>query len=226
MALFPRVGGEKIRFFLLRTHYRSTVEFGEAAINEAGGALDKFYVFFERYERIAGRSFYLQPDNEEEDRKLIRHRTEGEINGSHELMQQTKEHRARFLAAMDDDFNSGAAISELFQLLSVLNRFVDEKKLENAKGRSDADFGAFLRSVETLRELAAILGLFVKPVASTSGGGQEAELLDGVMQLVIQLRNDARKEKNFAIADKIRDSLTDLKIALEDRADGTGWKPE
>ena len=56
--LIERQGGERIRFFLLRTHYRSTVLFNEPAIEEAGIGLESFYRLFKRYERITGKSFY------------------------------------------------------------------------------------------------------------------------------------------------------------------------
>ena len=60
--LIERQGGERIRFFLLRTHYRSTVLFSEPAIEEAAIGLETFYRFFKRYQRITGESFYdLKP---------------------------------------------------------------------------------------------------------------------------------------------------------------------
>ena len=56
--LIEQQGGERLRFFLLRTHYRSTIVFGEEGLAEAGTALDSFYRFFERFERILGEDFY------------------------------------------------------------------------------------------------------------------------------------------------------------------------
>ena len=223
-GLISRQGGERIRFFLMRTHYRSTIEFSEEGIEEAGIALEKFYLFFERYERVTGRSFYLDPSSETEGRELIARRELGVINaGESQLLAEVKSVRARFLEKMDDDFNSGGAVSELFQLLSVLNKFADEKKLEESKIRTDKDLDDFCRATETLRELAAVLGLFLKPPAQASGDGDE-QLTDGLMQLLIELRASARANKDFATADKIRDELGALKITIEDRKDGTGWR--
>jgi cysteinyl-tRNA synthetase len=73
-----------------------------------------------------------------------------------------------------------------------------------------------------LKELSGVLGLFRKPIAKPSQGGDE--LTDKLMKLMIELRAEARRTKNFAIADKIRDGLTALKITLEDRPDGTNWR--
>jgi len=223
--LIARQGGQRLRFFLIKTHYRSTIVFSEEGIAEAGAALDKFYTFFERYERITGRSFYIQRGDVDDPRKLIRHRADGEIDprGS-ELLGEVKQHRDSFLAKMDDDFNTAGAVSDLFGLLSTLNKFVDAQKLEDAKARSDDDLAAFTRAVETLRELAAILGIFLKPPAKTAAGDGEDALLDDVMQLLIDLRAEARQNKNFELADAIRDRLSALGVALEDRKGETEWK--
>ncbi|MCA9205891.1 MAG: cysteine--tRNA ligase [Planctomycetales bacterium] len=222
--LIARHGGERIRFFLLRTHYRSTIVFSEEGLAEAGTALDKFYSLFERYERITGRSFYLNQTDAADERQLIRRRTDGELSGGNELLDEVKQLRASFLAKMDDDFNSGAAVSDLFQLVSALNRFADQKKLEES-GRTEGDLTSYCRAVETLRELSAVLGLFLKPPAATASAGEDS-LPDDLMRLIIELRAAARKNKDFATADLIRDSLTKVGVTLEDRKDGTGWKRE
>ncbi len=218
--LLAQQGGERIRFFLLRTHYRSTIVFGDEGLEEAGVALDKFYGLFDRYERITGESFYSDVE------ETINRRSAGGIEaGSDELLSAVAELRDNFLAKMDDDFNTGGAVSELFVLLTTLNKFIDSRSLEDEKKRNAAELDSFIRSVATLRELSAILGLFRKPVAQNSSGGQE-DVLEGVMQLMIQMRADARVNKDFATADTIRNGLTELGITLEDRKEGTGWKVE
>jgi cysteinyl-tRNA synthetase len=216
-----RHGGEKIRFFLLKTHYRSTVVYSEAALDDAAIALDKFYNFFERYERIAGRSFYLADDD---DRKLVRRRDEHIADSnSGDLLAEVKGYRDAYLAKMDDDFNSGGAVSELFNLLGSLNKFADQHHLEESSKRLPADVDQFCRGVEVLRELSAILGLFLKPALSSDSGGNR-ETLDKLVQTFIRMRADARKNKDFALSDRIRDDLTTTGITLEDRKEGTTWR--
>jgi cysteinyl-tRNA synthetase len=212
--LIQRQGGERIRFFLLRTHYRSTVLFNEPAIEEAGTGLEAFYRLFKRYHRITGGNFY----------SLAAPTARGATPlaaAKETILQEAKECRRRFLAAMDDDFNTGGAIGELFELATLANRFCEEKNLEN-NGKNDA---AAIASLEllmiTIKELASILGLFTQP--PTSPGSSSDELLSKLMPLVIDLRAAARKSKNFAIADKIRDGLAPVGITLEDRAGGTEW---
>ena len=78
----------------------------------------------------------------------------------------------------------------------------------------------------TLLRLANLLGLLRgKPAGTTAVGAVKDDgLTDKLMGLLIHLRQDARKNKNFAIADNIRDGLTKIGVTLEDRADGTVWR--
>ena len=210
-TLIAEQGGERLRFFLLRTHYRSTVIFSEEAVAEEGKSLDKFYQFFDRYELVTGIPFYLR-DKDEENRAL----------SLDSVSEEVAQARTAFLEKMADDFNTGAAIAELFQLLTLLNKFADSTDLENEKKRSQADVDTFAANVEVLRELSNILGLFFK--APPKSGGGDDSLTDDLMQLIIKLRADARANKDFATADVIRDSLTAAGVVLEDRDGGTTWK--
>jgi cysteinyl-tRNA synthetase len=215
--LIKRQGGERIRFFLLRTHYRSTVLFNEPAIEEAGTGLETFYRLFKRYRRITGKDFYAL--NAPKSRAATGVAASAVAN--HAILNAAAECREKFLAAMDDDFNTGGAIGELFELASLANRYCEEKGLETP-GKSDAASLATLELLmTTIKELANILGLFQQPPASAADSSDE--LLSKLMPLLIDLRAAARKNKNFAIADKIRDGLAPLGITLEDRAGGTDW---
>jgi len=211
-SLIDRQGGERIRFFLLRTHYRSTILFSEPAIEEAGTGLDTFYRLFERYERITGNSFY--------DIEPAKTRQEGAIEaGSDELLTLLKKHRDAYLEKMDDDFNTGGGVSELFEMVRGVNKFIDQHKLEETKG---ADTSSLDQAMATIRELSAILGLFTeKPEADSS---EDAGLVDQLMSLVIEIRANSRKKKDFETSDLIRDRLTECGITLEDRKDGTLWR--
>jgi cysteinyl-tRNA synthetase len=207
--LLTRYQPEAIRFFLLSTHYRHPIDYSEDRIAEVEKGLDTFYRFFKRYARITGQSFY--------DVAAPGRRDEREAAGAF------AEHRRRFLESMDDDFNTGGAIGDLFELVRALNKLADERDLE-LSGRGDAEAMRLLREgTVTLRELAATLGLFRRPVESRGGGG---ELVSKLMELVIQVRADARQSKNFAMADKIRQGLSELGITLEDRPSGTDWTME
>jgi cysteinyl-tRNA synthetase len=211
--LIARQGGERIRFFLLRTHYRSTVLFSEAAIEEAAAGLETFYRLFKRYERIMSTSFY--------DVQAANLREKGALEAS-ESMAEVVEIRKQFLSSMDDDFNTGGAVGSLFEMVRLLNKCIDDGQLESPSDRDEKSLAVFEQGISTLRELCLTLGLFISPPAS-SGESEISEFLDGVMQLVIQLRSAARGKKDFVTADRIRDGLGQLKISVEDRADETDW---
>ena len=209
-ALIAKHGGERLRFFLLRSHYRSTVVFSDEAVAEEGKSLDKFYEFFDRYERITNLSFYKQTAEDPRSLDLAN------------VPADALKIRESFLEKMADDFNTGAAIAELFVLLTSMNKFVDEHSLENPKQRNRDDADTFIMLAEVLRELSAILGLFFKPVAVASG--DDGVLTDALMSLIIKLRGDAREKKDYATADVIRDALHAAQVTLEDRDGGTTWK--
>ena len=125
--MIQRQGGERLRYFLLRTHYRSTGVFGEEEVADAGKGLDDFLRLFDRYQRVTGNSFY-----DKEKVPVTGRRKDGEFDpGSDDFLKEVHARRAAFLASMDDDFNTGAAVSQLFELLPVLNKFVDSNQLED-----------------------------------------------------------------------------------------------
>ena len=130
--------------------------------------------------------------------------------------------RRRFLDAMDDDFNTGGALGELFELVRSLNRHADAKKLDaNAEPAAVATFRA---GVVVLKELTQILGLFRKEAAGPEP--EEDRLTAPLLDLLVELRTLARKDKNFKLGDEIRGRLAALGVVLEDRPDGTRWKVE
>ena len=121
--LLEKHAAETIRFFLLSTHYRSPIDFSETRIREVGAGLDKFYSFFKRYERITGTGFYDIDYAHAARRWRSRSRRDP-------VLVQIAAHRQRFLEAMDDDFNTGGAVGELFELVRLLNKYADDQKLE------------------------------------------------------------------------------------------------
>ena len=209
--------GERIRFFLLRTHYRSTIVYGEDGLQEAGTSLEGFYRFFDRFAEITGQSFYeLEPATT---------RDAGAFDpGGDALLVEIKAIRDKFLAAMDDDFNTGAAISVLFDAMRVLNRHTDQHKLVAGSDAKSDPVLSLVKAVTVIRELASVLGIFAKPAKQAGGDNGDAELLDSVVHLLINLRKEARERKDYATGDAIRDRLTELGVALLDKKEGTSWE--
>ncbi len=224
--------GERIRFFLLRSHYRSTIVFGDEGLEEAGQALTTFYRLISRFERLSGRPFYKQLVHQGtaqetwDEVEYPVHRRDGDerlASASGTLLQEVSKLRASYLEKMDDDFNTGGAVSDLFELARTINRHIDEMNLEDASKRTAENLGQLRLAMSVLRELGAILGLFIKPPKKT-GDDSSGKLVDDLMQLMIKLRADARATKNFAVADTIRNGLTSLGISLQDLKEGTTWE--
>lgn len=220
--------GERIRFFLLRSHYRSTNVFGDEGLEEAGQALNAFYRLIQRFDRITGEAFYPQvgQTGEVEELSFAKSRAAGDAMladaGSEGLLAEIARLRNSFLEKMDDDFNTGGAVSDLFEMSRALNRFVDQNSLEDSKKRSAENIDTWRTGMRVLRELGAILGLFVKAPKKISGG--DSQLIDGLMGLLIELRANARKNKDFATSDLIRDGLLKHSITLQDLKEGTTWE--
>ncbi len=208
--LLARHRPEVIRLLLLSTHYRSPIHFGEEPLGESGKAMEAFERLFARFQRISGVSFYGLP---------CRSRPAGDATVA-EGGADAQALRLRFLAAMDDDFNTAIAIATLFDFVRVVNKFIDLHGLEAKK--PPAEIAMLEGMMLVLRELTGTLGLFLQPPPASGGGANEA-LVGRLMDLIIEIRAHARKAKDFATADLVRNRLTDAGIVLEDRPDGTGW---
>lgn len=139
------------------------------------------------------------------------------------LLVEVAKFRASYLEKMDDDFNTGGAVSDLFELARAINRFIESQSLEESQNRTPATMDELRQAMSVLRELGAILGLFLKEPKEKSDAGT-GELVGKLMELIIQLRANARKSKDFATSDVIRDGLGQLGISLQDLKEGTTWQ--
>lgn len=213
--LFAKHQPETVRFFLLSTHYRSPIDFSDENITETGNSLEGFYRLFDTWQRISGQSAYALAVGKSAD-------TASPITGPEPFVARLGELRARFLEVMDDDFNTGGAVGVLYELRTALNGFIHDQKMEST-GKGDATLVAALGSgVALLRELAGLLGVFDRPIAKSVGA--DDGFTSALMDLILELRAEARATKNWPMSDKIRDRLKALKVVVEDRPDGVTWK--
>lgn len=220
--LLARFPAETIRFFLLSSHYRRPIDYSQERLVEVGKGLETFYRFFKRYELVTKENFYALTAPKTRAEGDNRWGDSSPVNGSG-LMTAILTQRRKFLDAMDDDFNTGGGIGVLFDVLRLLNRFIESNRLEEAD--APADKKEELRTAATvLKEMSQILGIFKKAPAETETG--DDGLTDALMTILIELRLAAKKNKDFTTADKIRNDLKAAGIVLEDRPGGTVWNRE
>ena len=185
---------ESLRVFILSSHYSSQVDYSESALEAAQAG----------WERLMGAV------------RLVRHALKTAPEGDAAAGFQTviDEHKARFVAAMDDDFNAPMALAVLHDLTREVNTLLNsgEPVGKAALEMIDAAY----------RELGGgVLGIIPDEIGEA---GVDSARQDGLVQLLIDIRAQARKAKDFATSDQIRDRLAALGIALEDRSDGTIYK--
>ncbi|MCE9529913.1 MAG: cysteine--tRNA ligase [Planctomycetes bacterium] len=225
-----QVPGDVLRFFLLKSHYRTPIDLGiwdwkNPATPIPNGMVEarKAYQTFERLvdlvQRISGSTFA--------DLSLIPAVT----TDRPELTNA----RQRFREHMDDDFNTGGAVGVLFELVNSVNKIAHDAKLDDPAKANNSEKPAFLAGASLIKELAGILGLTFRAEQTSLGGGNE--MIAGLLQLLIDLRNSLRNEAKkiaskddparkvmFDQTDVIRKRLAELGVTLEDRPGGTGWR--
>jgi cysteinyl-tRNA synthetase len=123
------------------------------------------------------------------------------------------DHDRAFEEAMDDDFNSAGAIAVLHAVANEINQF-----------RRDGDEGSAKQSAAVLVRLGAVLGLLQQDPEAFFQSGGDGELTAEDIEAMIQARADARKAKDFAEADRIRDELAEQGVILDDSREGTSWR--
>jgi len=195
-----RYGAARLRYFIAASHYRSRLDFSAEAIEAEGRALERLQIAVLNADR------YL----------AVTANGNGTGEASAELATRLAEHRNNFIAGMDDDFNAPAALGAMFQLSTDMNSVTAA-----SRAPSDAPAAAGIRAMrEALLEMGSVLGLDLRPSASSD----ESEALPGLMSLVLSLRAELRAKKEWALTDQIRDRLKELGIVVEDHKDGSTWR--
>ena len=199
-----------LRFFMLSAHYRSPLNFSAELMEAAKSGLERIVTGVRRLAELQEAKKAAASGTETADQTA---KPAGGEAGSGTAMAEKEQESwkaaqaltAKYEAAMDDDFNTADAIAAVFEMVKLANTTAGE--------------GSTLAYVAALREelgrLCDILGLVTE---------KKEELLDGEIEELIAKRQQARKEKNFALADQIRTELADRGILLEDTREGVKWK--
>jgi len=185
-----------IRFFILQTHYRSTLDFSNDALVAAEKGLKRLWDAYEKL-RVMSYEFREGTLDEELDSKIAK------------LLNEFEEF-------MNDDFSTAKVMANMFEIVPTINSMKD--KTIPVSAISKETFELLQSSFKTWLE--DILGL-------TSFSEADSTKLQGVMQLLIDIRKEAKTKKDFATSDKIRNQLTELGITLKDEKGGDmSWSIE
>ncbi|HAY61531.1 MAG TPA: cysteine--tRNA ligase, partial [Acidaminococcaceae bacterium] len=179
--------------------YRSPLDFSDQRLKEAGAALQRLRTARENLDAL-GRVISCGPSEY-----------------SLTVRPKVAELREAFMDAMRDDFNTALAISHWFALAKEINIY--KAKVDGGEERPD---GKLLDMMEkTFDEFAFIIGVLEQHTAEGNGA---AGLEDKLIEILIGLRQEARKAKNYAQADAIRDKLAAAGVVIEDTPQGPKWK--
>ena len=182
-----------VRFFILQSHYRSTLDFGNDALLASEKAFKRLWEAYEVLRKLSSENIDIPADKELDDK------VNNWVN--------------EFEIFMDDDFSTPKVISNMFELAPVINSLKDGIiPMKNI-------------SSNTLNNLKKRFGLFLEEVFGLKNtDGNNNEILKPVMDLLLDIRKEAKMKKDFATSDKIRNQLTAMGIVIKDEKDGnTSW---
>ena len=197
--VLEKYSGDALRYFLLSTHYRSPLDFSDERLEEAEKNMSKLKDVIARIKEM-----------EKEEGKV-------ETNESVSLKKAAARTIEEFRQAMNDDFNTGLATGVLFDFVKDINIYY------NAVNSGVAiDKEAVIEAKETFKTILDILGILESEWnTQESYAGSD---YDALMEMILSVRETARKEKQYKLADEIRDKLAELGIIVEDSATGARWK--
>jgi cysteinyl-tRNA synthetase len=197
-----RYGAPLLRFWVLSSHYRSPVDYTETGLEAAGRAMERLDTALRNVDR------YLELPAGGADQQA-----------AEELLRQVEVQKGRFIEAMDDDFNTPAALAVLFDLSTEMNRLTGTAAQQSAEGAAAATAARAL-----FDELADVLGLRLGASGSAAENDLTGPSIGALVELVLAARQALRRQKDFAAADELRRRLGEIGIVVEDRPEGPTWR--
>lgn len=176
-----------VRFFILQTHYRSTLDFSNEALQAAEKGLKRLWEAYEILQKTE---------------------IENATAADAELDKKINTLLNEFDSFLEDDFNTAKVLANMFELVPVIN------------GLKDGHIKPESISTETFNYFKTKMKTFVEDILGIKYEKQGGEKLEAVMQLLIDLRKEAKANKNFVLSDKIRNQLAEAGIALKDEKGG------
>lgn len=177
-----------IRFFILQTHYRSTLDFSSEALTAAEKGMKRLFEAFEVLKK-------LETDGAEEP-------------GDKELDAKINKLIDEFEEFIDDDFNTAKVLANMFEIVPVIN------SMRDGLIKSNALSGA------TFTKLKESFTIFLEQILGLKDPKENSIQLSGIMDLLVEIRKEAKSKKDFFTSDKIRKQLAELGIEMKDDRDG------
>ena len=177
-----------VRFFILQTHYRSTLDFSSEALVAAEKGLKRLFEAFEILKKLPVTDA-KQATDEELDNKI------------NILIDQFEEF-------ISDDFNTAKVLANMFEIVPIIN------SMKDGLIKIDA------LSSATLKKLRTDFSLYLEEILGLKDHSENSAQLSGIMNLLIDIRKEARSKKDFFTSDKIRNQLATLGIEMKDEKDG------
>lgn len=198
--IYKKYEPQVVRLFLISQHYRSPIDFSENKLEEMSRAQERFTTALNNMKEAVDRMSVAMAINEKRIPPAL-----------------IAEAEAKFEKAMDDDFNTAEAIAVLYELVTAINIALE---------KTDFDMLEVSYLARTMIKLGKVLGLF------PTGGAQPAnvnvlkgkDITQTEIEGLIAKREEARRNKQWAESDQIRDTLSAKGIVIEDTAHGTRWK--
>lgn len=207
--ILEKFPSDVVRWYLLSTHYRSPLDFDDEKLTVAGKGLDRIKTAIRLLYEAMGTPV-----------------SEGETKaGAESFVEKLSILRMEFEKAMEDDFNTALATSVLFELAKEVNILIG-----SAGKTTNKDLALMEKAHLLIKDFNRVLGVLKEDRATgkllLESGGSDDKLTDGLVQLIIKIRQEARSKKDWGTADTIRDGLKELGIILEDTPQGVRWKKQ
>lgn len=197
LAKYPQ---DVIRYYLIATHYRSPLDFDDSKLEEARKALGRLKTTL-----TLAREFLESAEKPVLEEELV-DSPEGFLN-------QVKEMQDKFIEAMDDDFNSARALGYVFEMSHLINTFIagaDPKSVQQRR--------SLQQSMQIFQSLGGVLGIFMEPAPANG------QVVDRLLTLILEMRTVARKDKDYDLADSLRDLLNQQQVKVEDKPEGSVFR--
>jgi len=191
---------QAVRLFLISAQYRQPLDYSPEVLNQATQSLERLR---NALDVLEGRLSLIEKGGTKP------------AQADSKLAEAVKKIRDGFEREMNDDFNTPGALAEVFALVKSVNTYAS--KVGKASAIREA------RSA--LLELMSVLGIDLETKTTREASASD-ELLGQVGDLLLQIREEARKSKNYALSDRIRNGLAEVGITVSDTKDGPTWKAE